>query len=242
VVQAGDFALDRVLASAFAGSGEFRPTAALRELLQRWGDVYDGEVVSLPLAPDVPPDVVSVLLPNQDGSLRIELSRARANAVWLRNDGAEDSIETIFSQFAQRLATIAETQKVNVGRLGAVVTRGCSLGDPGRAIATQFCRDVWLHGPLNRPEGFELHAHKTFDLLEQLRVNSWVRIRTAKSTPALDHHDSVILEQDINTLTQEIANRRLSREDSIRFFQSAAHQSEVILNLYFPSPQESVDA
>lgn len=226
------FEVHRVMASGFVATEEFSPSKALRQILKNWPDVYDGEMTSFPLPPDVPPDVPSVLLSSKNGAWRLEISRARVNVLWLRREEGLGNLANTLAEFADRLATIFEESEAGVGRLAAVVTRQASIEDPGGTLARQFCRDEFLGGPLNRPEGFELHAHKRFQLLPQLTVNSWIRIKTAKG--ASQEYRYVTVEQDINTLGEELESRRFSRDETVAVFDAASGEVDAILEMYFP--------
>ena len=144
----------------FAPGDEIRPASVLRQVLRDWADTYDAEPYSLPFGPDAPGDVPVVMLASADQTQRINVARTRVDIVWSRGEGgAEPELQSILSDFAGRLGAISAENTVPVGRLGAVVTRVAEVLEPGLALARQFCRDRWLSGPLNRPEGFELHAH-----------------------------------------------------------------------------------
>lgn len=233
MVTAADFELQRLMASGFAVGDGLDPSTALRQILQEWGHTYDGEATALQLPPEVPPDVPSVILTSRNGASRIEVSRTRVNLTWLRTDAGRRSLRAAFSDFGGKLVRIFEEQEAGLGRLAAVAARRTTAEEPGRVLSRQFCRERWLRGPLNRPEGFELHAHKTFQLLPDLTVNSWFRIKTAKGESGEYRH--IAVEQDINTLAEEMESRRFSRKDTRRMLRAAASELDAILDMYFPA-------
>ena len=109
---------------------------------------------------------------------------------------------------------------------------------PGKVLSKQFCREEILNGPLKQVEGFELHAHKVFELYEAQNVNSWVRIKTSGSRgPDYEH---IFVEQDINTLAEEINIRNFDRANIMRFFREASEQLDSILIEYFPGKTEEL--
>jgi hypothetical protein len=87
--------------------------------------------------------------------------------------------------------------------------------------------------PLNRPESFELHAHKRF-AMDGFQVNSWVRNKTGRVSIDQDPEAIVLVEQDINTTPEDIQSRSFSSEEIRRFFVTAASELESILRLYYP--------
>lgn len=233
MVSARDFQVQRLTASGFIATEGFDPSAALKHVLRNWSEVYDGQTTSLPLPPEAPPDLPSVSVSSKDGASHVEMSRTRVNLVWLRRDGSNPQLGRTFSELAGRLVTIVEGEEAALGRLSALITRMTPLDGPGRILARQFCREKWLRGPLNRPEGFELHAHKTFGLLPDLTVNSWVRIKTAKA--GSPEYRYITVEQDINTLAEELETRRFKRRAAAKMFAAASRELNAILKMYFPA-------
>jgi hypothetical protein len=234
MILASKFQTQLILASAFIAGDELKPTAFL-QVLQDWLTIYDGAPVSLPLLPTAPPELPSAVLTSRDQSLGIELSRAKINVYWKRlapNMDASIKIGDIYSQFSDRIATIAEKNKVVIGRLAALRVSMANEPTPGKVLSKQFCRDEILNGPLNRTEGFELHAHKVYELYKDQNVNSWIRIKTSGS-PGPDY-EHIFVEQDINTLAEEVNIKKFERADAAQFFSEASNQLEVILKAYFP--------
>lgn len=235
MLQFDQFRRERLLASAFVFRDELRADKFLAQLLERFSPVYGGQPVSIPLPPEAPPEIPSVILTSTDGSQRMDISRARVNVARLLKDASPgDDLQPIISELADRLSLVAEVTGVTIGRLGVVLVSQLAVATPGKVLAEQFCRDELLRGPLNRPEGFELHAHKTFELLPGIDVNSWVRVKSAMS--GAGEYDHVVVEQDINTLATELPTREFSRDETARIFGKAAIQLQAILELYFPKP------
>jgi len=157
------------------------------------------------------------------------------NLLWFSRAGSAPILGTILAPFGERLATIFEECEEQLGRLAVIVSRQASIAQPGIELARQFCRDQFLEGPLNRPEGFELHAHKTFQLMPDLTVNSWIRIRTAKG--GSPEYSYVTVQQDINTLATELQTRQFGRAQIAATFQAVSREVDAILGMYFPSEE-----
>jgi hypothetical protein len=237
MILASNFQTQIILASAFITGDELKPATALLQVLQEWSTIYDGDPVSLPLVPNVP-ELPSAILMSRDQSLSIELARTRVNLSWRRVESNRDapiSTSDRYSQFAERIATIAEKSKVGIGRLAAVRVSMGNEPTPGRELSRQFCRDEMLNGPLKQVEGFEIHAHKVFELYQAQNVNNWVRIKTSGS-PGPDY-EHILVEQDINTPGEELNIRNFDRANIVRFFQEASKQLDRILNEYFPGKE-----
>jgi hypothetical protein len=118
--------------------------------------------------------------------------------------------------------------------MAAVVTRYMPHSKPGLFLARHFCQERWADAPLNRPENFELHAHKTFVLGNRFRVNSWVRNKTGVAGSPGGQNPVIVVEQDLNTLLDEVGTNSFSAGDVARFFAAAQSEFELILSLYYP--------
>lgn len=118
--------------------------------------------------------------------------------------------------------------------MAALLKRYVQHSSPGLFLAKHFCKERWLTGPLNRPGDFELHAHKRFLLAGKFDVNSWVRSGTGIVSSGEERQPIVLVEQDLNTLSEDMETRDFTKEDIEGFFSSAATELDVILRLYYP--------
>lgn len=235
MIPASDFQTQIILASAFITGDELKPANALLQVLQEWSTIYDGDPVSLPLISIAPPELPSAIITSRDQSLSIELARTRINLSWRRLESNKDALISTsdrYNQFAKRIATIAEKSRVVIGRLAAVRASMGNEPTPGRELARHFCRDEMLNGPLKQVEGFEIHAHKVFELYPAQNVNSWVRIKTSGSPGP--GYELIVVEQDINTPGEELGFKIFDRANIVRFFQEASKRLDSTLNEYFP--------
>jgi hypothetical protein len=90
-----------------------------------------------------------------------------------------------------------------------------------------------MTAPFNRPEAFEIHAHKRFKMGEFL-VNSWVRCKSAIASSASEMQPIVLVEQDINTLAEDVPSKVFRKAEIEAFFAKVSTEARTILNLYFP--------
>lgn len=231
MLHASDFSPLTVQLAIFVAGEGLAPRSVLSIALTDWADVYDAEPVSLALPADIPGEVPSVIASSSDEAMQLQVAREKVSVVWqLRNEPRQ--IEEILTMAAHQLGTVTSRLDVRIGRVGAVVRRIAEADQPGVQLARQFCRDEWIRGPLNRPEGFELHAHKVFALPSGLRVNSWVRIRTAIGNAP--RYQFVSVEQDINTLAEEAGSRRFRADEVQQFVALVVPEFDSILQAYFP--------
>ncbi len=238
MLSASKFQTQLIIASAFIAGDELKLTNAFIQALQRWSTIYDGDPTTFPLSSfpllQTSPELPTTFLQSRDQSLGIEMARTKINLYWKRLESNEDAsidISDFYSQFADRIATIAEENKIVIGRLAALRMSMGNEPTPGKVLSKQFCREEIINGPLKQVEGFEIHAHKVFELYQAQNVNSWVRIKTSGS-PGPDY-EKIFAEQDINTFGEEINIRNFDRANIMRFFHEASKQLDSILNEYF---------
>jgi hypothetical protein len=115
-------------------------------------------------------------------------------------------------------------------RVAVVVTRYAPHESPGLSLARHFCQDRWHKAPLNRPESFELHAHKSYDL-KGFTVNSWFRAKSGVMTEKTVTTKVVLAEQDVNTVPRDTA---MTDDEVSAFFAICPPELDHILQLYFP--------
>lgn len=245
MIVAHEFSVHSIQAVAFVSGEPVRPANILLHVLRHYGEVYDGDPISIPLPADVPPEFPSVILSSRDGSLRIDVARTMVSLTWASDTTSDSaSLERIYAVFAERLTRIFEevvdAGKSTVGRIGAVVSRRAVIENPGRTLARQFCRDEMLgeQGPLNRPEGFELHAHKVFELPSEVNVNSWMRIRSVQDAENVYRYVSV--QQDMNTLAEESTQHNFVGRELATILSEMSMEFDIVLERYFPSRLQGV--
>jgi hypothetical protein len=233
-VTANDFAIAQMQASLFTPDEEVSSAKLLKELTPRWQSRFDGDPFVLPVSTGVPREVPRLVLHQKNGEWRCEISSERINVFWLKARADLTFPESFAREAVPLLTEYVEFQRARVGRMAAVVTRYTPYPQPGLFLARHFCQERWADAPLNRPENFELHAHKTFVLGNKFRVNSWVRNKTGMSGSPSGQSPVIVVEQDLNTLLEELATNSFSATDVARFFAAAQSEFEVILNLYYP--------
>ncbi len=128
-----------------------------------------------------------------------------------------------------------------VVRLAGVVHKFCPAAGSAEAaqlIAEHFCQDRWLKAPFNQPQEFEIHTLKHFNM-SGFAVNSWVRCKTPTLTLVAANEQrqmsGVIIEQDINTLAEEMPTSNYSAGNIGKFYSLLPSNYEQILALFFPA-------
>jgi hypothetical protein len=210
------FSIQTVQASAFVADNSIKPSAILLTVLKNMSGEYNGVPISLPVPNDLSSQIPSVIVSSEDKTRRLDAARGRINLLRTAVGTTPLDLRQVLTDHAGELATIAEESKLTIGRIAAVVTRLAPTINPGRALAEQFCREPWLSGPLQDVEGFELHAHSIVRLERDLRVNEWIRIKTAGVVS--QRYQEVLVEQDVNTLAEELPTRTFPPETLVSTF------------------------
>ncbi len=231
-----DFAFDMLRASVFIPEIQSQAKIIYRNLPDDWIEYFDAEPTLIPVPEGAPSSIPIMQLSNKTGERRLGVSRVRVDFE-LRSLSTEEPIESVeafYKDAISRLIQFSEIFNITIKRLATNANRFVKQEDPGLYLAQHFCNEKWwLEAPLNRPKQFELSAHKRFNLYEGLEVNSWVRNKTGKSTMTGD--SLIIIEQDINTLPEEMDIRKFSKKEIGRFFKHNIKELDHILALYYPS-------
>ena len=141
-----------------------------------------------------------------------------------------EGFSQLFEQLVPLMIEYGDFVDSRIGRLSAGATRFVQQENPGSYLASHFCREEWLRAPFNRPDGFEIHAHKRF-MLADFEVNSWVRNKTGHLREGQRRAPIVLVEQDLNTLAEE---QHDFDDGRIRqFYEAAATELDAIVQLYY---------
>jgi hypothetical protein len=236
---ASDFVLASCQATLFTPVAEVSAVRLLTRLLPDWADRFDADPMVLPLPEAVPREVPRLMLQSRSEEWKCEIASGRMSVIWQKTARATEptSLAERYGMLIPLLAQYSTALESRVGRLAAVASRYLEHGSPARFLASHFCKDPWLQAVLNRPDDFELHAHKVFLLAGRFQVNSWVRNKTGLlNLPGDEAQKPIVLaEQDLNTLAEEQATRNFAADEIAAFFRAAAVGFDETLPLYYPS-------
>ena len=229
-----DFEITSIQATVFTPSLSFAASRLLASVLGKWGEVFDSPPISMPLPPEAPSEIPRIILQSLNMHKKLELAPKRANFFWLRQTETDTIVlEDCLGFAANVLCDYVNIVKGKVGRIAAVLNRSLRNPNPGLFLAQHFCKEKWLTVPFNRPESFEIHAHKRYSFADRFNVNSWVRCKTGLLVKP-DRESIILIEQDINTVAEEMETREFSAEEIKDFFRLVKEEFDSILSLYFP--------
>jgi len=236
---ASNFELASCQASVFTPDGGFSAAKIVKLFYAQQEALFDANPTVLPIPEDAPIEIPRVILESASHEWKCQLSPARADVIWARTKSTQTTLQpgAFFRKAGDVLIQYTDVLATRVGRVAGLVTRFAEHEEPGKFLARHFCQTRWNEKPLNRPENFELHAHKKFVLAGEFRVNSWVRNKTGVLAGEGAQKPIVLFEQDINTLAEEAADRSFQNEEIERFLVAIAAEVDVILRYYFPEPR-----
>jgi hypothetical protein len=206
----------------------------VKHLFPKWGSQYDGAPVILPPIEGLPAEVPRITLKSSNGGLQCEVAASRVGFTFRQSkDSSTLPLEKFFSDSASKMLEYSGTMETRVARLAGILHWKTAVERPGFFLADHFCKKEWMTAPFNRPEAFEIHAHKRFKMGEFL-VNSWVRCKSAIASSASEMQPIVLVEQDINTLAEDVPSKVFRKAEIEAFFAKVSTEARTILNLYFP--------
>lgn len=239
-VTSADFRTVSCQATVFTPDEEVSAAKLLRSFLPHtaaWLDLFDAEPTLLPMGGVAPRDVPRLILESQDGRWRCEVASSRINIVQ-RAIGVEPNLDRggFYARAAELLAEYVEFLSARVGRLAALQSHVLPMSRPGSFLATRFCKPDWVSTGFSDVSSFELHSHSRTELDTQFAVNVWTRHKTAALSEAAppEARAVVLVEQDINTLTEESDVRAFNRRQIDRFFSVSQSEFEARLRMYYP--------
>ena len=234
---ASSFEIASCQATIFTPDGGLAVSKVMKNVFPSLETLFDGEPTILPPMPaGAPLEIPRIIFESTSEEWRCELSPGRVNVYWRRTKSTEAcvSLGDFFRDAVEILRKYAAQLSPRIARLAALTTRFSPHEKPGLFLAAHFCKEKWNDAPLNRPENFELHAHKRFTLASDFTVNSWARSKTGKLSGDGVEKVIVLFEQDLNTIAEEAPEKDFSETEVKKFFLAAAPELDRILELYYP--------
>lgn len=236
VLSSTDFEVSTCQATIYTPDEDISSAKVMKKLYPKWADIFDNDPEVIPPLPAFPAEIPRVKLRNKSNTMSFEFATARANFFW-RKTKKDQPVIQLDSFYQEAIRLFSECHQLlgcRVGRLAAVISRFAKKENPGVFLARHFCKEKWNEIPLNRPQNFELHAYKQFPLNDKLMVNSWVRSKTGSFETKDEKNPIILVEQDINTLAEEVNNSDFQPEEIEGFFQKVIPEFDLILSLYYP--------
>lgn len=211
----------------------FNTNKIFSELMKKNSEVFDGDTISLPVSLNIPKDIPRLTLYSNDKILKLEIAESRVNFLKrvLPGEGSEGKNKFI-GLCHEVLKSYIECTSAKVGRLANVTIKYWETENPALLLAKHFCKDKFIEEPFNRPKSFEIHSHKQYKT-DNFEINSWVRCKTGNLEKG--NEPIIIVEQDINTLSEHTNEMEFDINKIDTFVQMAYKEQEEVLIKYFPN-------
>ncbi len=225
-----EFKISQYQSTIFTPSCLFANHKILAELLKKFTDFFDGETLTFSLPAEAPSEIPRIILQSNVHGVKFEASPARVNVFGYKLENEQD-LKNYFSICHRIYECYVNTTHSVVGRLALVGIKKYEIQNPGLELSKYFCRSDLLNDPLNAPlkraDKFELHAYKKYSF-DDFTVNSWMRFRSEPEKSL------VLVEQDINTLSEDINDKIFDLKSIDKFHEKAKTEHDTILKKYFP--------
>jgi hypothetical protein len=238
-----DFSLSRLRAGIFYDPMRVNASQFLASFLPEHADILDKAPQIFPgidelLPGGVPPDLPLITLVGSTG-YRLQVSQVRTDVYREQTNEADPFSTEVLRDLVSFLDKLADFTDVAVNRMTAICTRYVVLPDAATTLCRKFCHERWTHNKaaLNRPQHFELHAHKVFEIPGPFEVNSWIRHKAGALTGLRGDQEGILLEQDFNTAAKT-PPPTYSASQRAQFFDEASRQLDEVVQLYYPEEQE----
>lgn len=220
-------------ASIFTPLVDFREAFILKNLLDKYGETFDGDPAVIPLPKEVPGDIPKIVLTSSDELWKIHIAKERVD---IFGSGSKIARSEFYTFAIGLFGEYKMITRARIGRLAAVIKRFLEIENPSRELVSQYCKQFWLDTSLNRPMDFKLHAYKKYKYDDRIpELNSWIRhnVGDVKLENGIKKR-GIIVEQDLNTPQAKIDTEDLKRDFIEYFFIAIQGAMDEILELYYP--------
>lgn len=213
----------------------FSATKSLAAILSKYATLFDGQLQVLPLQSDVPPEIPRIILQSQNGDYKLDIAPSQTIAYWgnaIVEPGDSVRKQNEINLLGEILESYVQDIKASVGRLAVVTTHLYQTEKPAALLIEHFCSKSTIENVFKNSDNFEIHNHKRITL-EDFSINVWVRCKTATVQGEADS-TFILIEQDFNTLAEEVSYRRFATEQIRKFYQLSLEKTQSVLETYFP--------
>jgi hypothetical protein len=219
-------------ASIFNAATTLSPSQLLRKMPEESLSLFVDEPLILPemTGPGMP-EIPRLIWQTKSSGWGLQWSPNRTDFVWQWRESHEG---IVLSDFVLRASGFFKVMRnlfaLRIERMALIGIWHAPNESPATVLANKFCKQEWIDGPLKQLEAFELHAHAK-RTIGDFEVNCWVRNRSAALIEGMK--PIVVCEQDINTLSEQMADRDFNDEQVASFLGLASDSMQGSLDSYF---------
>jgi len=228
MIDAKEIKLLSIQFSIFTPTLVFLGSKVVGELFSKFTHVFDGEPIILPLPQDIPSDIPRITLQSRNQEYKAEIAVSRVNLYKSFHNIDEENTKDFLDLCLEFSKEYVNCTNAQIGRLATVILRFLETKTPGLDLAQHFCKERWITQPLTSPQKFEIHFYRRMNL-EEFEVNCWFRCKSG----VLRDKSIILIEQDINTLSEDIPKKNFGFGEIKKFLQVSSKEHETLLNSYF---------
>ncbi len=238
VITAGDFKIVSIMGTVFFHGGVVNTRLILTKFLEMYTDRLNGQVISIPEEPGMPPELPRVILGSSNNVWNFQVSLIRADVTKRDYKGEVlPGVDDVHAEILPMLEDVIELTGLKAGRLSTVCNQYAATERPAVRLAERFCKNAWLQDgqPLAAPDNFELHVHRRHKLACGLEVNSWIRHKSGfYQIASRPRGDAIVVEQDINTPGESAETATFDAQVRKEFFVEASQELIMALARNYP--------
>ena len=181
------------------------------------------------------PEAPFVIFKSADNNWVFPIATSRADIGRIKTS-EHDVLDShdLSQQCTSILNDFIESTGMAVWRLGLICERIIYQQTPAAFLSHLFCKETWTQPqrPLGNLNNFEVHFHEVLDL-QGVTINSWTRFKTGILPSGEETKPVVVVEQDINTLSDD-KSREYHREKLSDFLDGALKIMDHSFISFFP--------
>jgi len=239
-MRSADFGVLDITSSLFTAEFSFNANAVLKFIIEHWSDKLDGASTVVPLPANAPLEIPRVTMEGNNNGYKITASPVRLDVCWSAiNPQGPIEIPAFFQWTNDVFSQYKHTMACRVVRLAGVVHKfspAASSAEAAQRLTEYFCPGRCSRDPFDQAREFEIHELRQLNMPGFL-VNSWVRFKTPTLTIVTANGNNqmtgIFIEQDINTLAEEMPTNNYSAGDIGKFYSVLPSNCEQILEGFF---------
>jgi len=214
----------------------FKKNIILQKMMESFSDKFDGDIVSFPIPDDAPKEIPRLSLLDSKKKYKFEtaISRTDFHIFSKTPFEIESNITTYLNFYFELIQKYIECTKAKIGRMAIVVTRYIEKENPTNFLVQYFCDKTLVKNKhFNNLNNFELHFRKVI-FLKDFKINNWFRCKNTQVNLEIKKNiDSILIIQDMNTLSEELESNKFSIQNLKEFIKlSLDEQSNILKNVF----------
>lgn len=236
-MEKAEFKICEMQLTIFTPNIFFKKNKILKDIMESYSDKFDGDIISIPVPDDAPKEIPRVILSDNIKRYRFEIAESRTNfRIFSRETfEIESNLKLYLNFYFQLIDKYIKSTNAIIGRIGVVINKIIEKENSANFLVKYFLNKSFLENiHFHDLNNFELNFRKIISL-NKINVNSWVRCKNSKEIVRNKKRlDSILVMQDINTLSEELEQKNYSIKNLEEFVKIALDKhSEILKEIFF---------